>query len=266
MTKKFSSFKEQQVLVENWRKFAHPQPTQLEEEIMEILNQVNEGDLNEGALEVMGWVAKKLKFDRLALIAAMTGALAPSTANAGILDDINKFGVNVKNQIVHVAKEAREDLRQKGIEIDQDGKAVKSTKKAKKTLEDFVKEQVKGVKTIKKVFEEETGNGLGIVYETNQGLVAIAPMDKEVYGMSASTEQSSADMAAKSLLAQYITQDKSSETTTSGDTTTTTTTSKYDGDLGTKNQGQFFTAGDNQFINWTKGEGYMVVSMPSVSK
>ena len=270
MTKKFSSFKEQQVLVENWRKFAHPQPTQLEEEIMEILNQVNEGDLNEGALEVMGWVAKKLKFDRLALIAAMTGALAPSTANAGILDDINNninaLGVKVQNQIKKTAGEAKDELEQRGIVFDQDGKAVKSTKKAKKTLEDFVKERVKGVKTIKKVFEEETGNGLGIVYETNQGLVAIAPMDKEVYGMSASTEQSSADMAAKSLLAQYITQDKSTETTTSGDTTTTTTTSKYDGDLGTKKQGQFFTAGDNQVINWTKGEGYMVVSMPSVSK
>ena len=266
MTKKFSSFKEQQVLVENWRKFAHPRPTQLEEEIIKILNQVNEGDLNEGALEVMGKVAKKLGLDKLLLIAAMSGAMAPSTAHAGILDDINAFGVKVFNNIEKTAGEAKDELEQRGIEIDQDGKAVKSTKKAKKTLEDFVKEQVKGVKTIKKVFEEETGNGLGIVYETNQGLVAIAPMDKDAYGMSESAEQSSADMAAKSLLAQYITQDKSSETTTSGDTTTTTTTSKYDGDLGTKKQGQFFTAGDNQFINWTKGEGYMVVSMPSVSK
>ena len=251
MTKKFSSFKEQQVLVENWRKFAHPQPTQLEEEIMEILNQVNEGDLNEGALEVMGRVAKKLGLSKLLLIAAVTGAMAPSPAHAGIMDDLNALGNNVRNQIT---------------QINQDGEAVKSTKKAKKTLEDFVKEQVKGVKTIKKVFEEETGNGLGIVYETNQGLVAIAPMEKEVYGMSASTEQQSANMAAKSLLAQYITQDKSTETTTSGDTTTTTTTSKYDGDLDTKSRGLFFTAGDSQFIKWTTGEGYMVVSMPSVSK
>ena len=156
MTKKFSSFKEQQLLVENWRKFAHPRPTQLEEEIIKILNQVNEGDLNEGALEVMGKVAKKLKFDRLVLIAAMTGALAPSTANAGILDDINNninaFGVEVQNQIKKTAGEAEYELEQRGIVFDQDGKAVKSTEtKAEKewndrtfkTIDDAAKEAVK---------------------------------------------------------------------------------------------------------------------------
>jgi len=124
----------------------------LEEEIVEILNQLNEGDLNEGALEVMGRVAKKLGLDKLLLIGAMTGAMAPSTANANVLDDINAFGVNVKNQIVQTAEKAKDELEQRGIVFDQDGKAVKSTEtKAEKewndrtfkTIDDAAKEAVK---------------------------------------------------------------------------------------------------------------------------
>ena len=154
MTKKFSSFKNQQILAENWRKFAHPQPTQLEEEIMEILNQVNEGDLNEGALEVMGRVAKKLGLDKLLLIGALMAPLAPSDAHAGIVDDINAFGNDVKIELTKVATQAKDELEARGIEINQDGKAVKSTETVAekewndvtfKTLKDASKAAAKSV-------------------------------------------------------------------------------------------------------------------------
>jgi len=271
MNKKFSSYKKQQMLFENWRKFSNHRPTQLEEDISEILNQLDEEALNEGAMEVMGRIANKMGLNKLLLIAAVTGVMSSSApAHAGIMDDLNALGNNVRNQITQVAHIATGELETKGVdlekEIDKSQDTKKDTKKEKKTLEDFVKEQlnmgpVGKVKTVKKVFQAETGNGLGFVYETNEGLVAIAPMDMGVYDMSPETEQSSANMAAQSLLAQYITKDKSTETTTSGDTTTTTTTSKYDGDLPTRRHGQFFTAGDSQFSNWTKGEAYTVISV-----
>jgi hypothetical protein len=267
MKRKFSSYKEQQMLFENWRKFSSYQPTQLEESINKILSQLDEKIMNEGALEAMGKIANKMGLNKLLLIAALTGAMSSaSPAHAGIMDDLSALGNNVRAKIVQVADQAKNQLEDQGMDLGKEIEADQDTKKEKKTLEDFVKEQIneqpgEKVKEIKKVFEQETGNGIGFVYETNIGLIAIAPMDQEMWDFDMGGERTSAEMSAKSLLAEYTTKNKTTDTTTTGDTTTTTTTSQYEGNLPTRNEGIFFTDPGSGVVNWNKGDSYAVVTL-----
>ena len=176
MTKKFSSFKEQQALVENFRRFVERE--RLEEEVDKAMKYhlqkiLAEGQLTEGIPEKWDalkkkWMEKgKRALSVSAMISTLASGLVSTPAQAGFLEDAKDiFG----NQIEQIQAQAQKTAEEMGIVFDQDGKAVKSTKKAKKTLEDFVKEQVKGVKTIKKSIRGGNGKWVGDCLRNKPGI------------------------------------------------------------------------------------------------
>jgi len=117
--KKHSSFPEQQLLVENFRGFI--ERSQLEEEIDRIIGQtesrlLSEGKLEEGLMQQVFKIGKKLGLDKLALIAAITyGAHSPVAKN--FVEDLEAQVGDKYSDVQQAASEMASSLKSKGIKL-----------------------------------------------------------------------------------------------------------------------------------------------------
>jgi len=91
MRKKYSSFKKQQKLFENWREYSKPKTQQqlIQEEVTHILEQYSAQLLNEaGVMNAIAQAARKLGVDKMLLLTALAGGLASADVNASELSNV----------------------------------------------------------------------------------------------------------------------------------------------------------------------------------
>jgi len=244
MTKKFSSFKNQQVLVENWRKFSHTSDEELlKEEIIILTGKFERGEISQEELQegVRDWAKRAKRAGKNALAGAvMAGALAGATPAMA-------------------------------APVTQDAPQTQVVQQQNKKLENEVKKRFK-VKELKQVSVSETldpfdGDEKVYIYETDTGLlVALYPISKDMYDAAgAGNAQSDAHSYAERALLKYTqgSDSTTSTTTTKGDTTTTTSEFEFSGNLSTSDRGQIWLNG-YPVVKWT-GPGYAVQVM-SASK
>jgi len=117
--KKYSSFPKDQLLVENFRGFI--ERAHLEEEIDRIIGQterqlLSEGKLEEGLMQQVFKIGKKLGLDKLALIAAITyGANSPVAKN--FVEDLEAQVGDKYSDIQQAAETMASNLEAKGIKL-----------------------------------------------------------------------------------------------------------------------------------------------------
>lgn len=262
--KKFSSFKENQMLFESWRGYAHSESPLVTKEIEEILSSLHEGMLEEGALQAIGNISKKLGVNKLLLIAAATGMLAPSTANAGVLDKFNSIANNVRDQITQVADQAKSQLTPEDSEaleqIGQEKDNAKGVKASPRSLSDQVKtfyEEFLGkVKTIKEIEKSKDISVYEITLSTGDvKIVAASPVDMGMYDLDADSALDDATRNASGILLKIAGKVSDAENF------------EYEGP-GARQQGFMFLDKDGKQVSRAvasedKGHsGYVLVTMP----